>query len=525
MKPSAFLASCFALLLHAALSAQQFAPDPDFGINGKTTVDFSGNNDAINAIALQPDGKIIASGLAHNGSNFDFALTRFTANGQPDASFGSNGKVVTPLTAGPDRAQALAIQADGKIVLAGFVQGAGEWDFAVARYLADGSLDTGFGFNGIQTTDFGGTEDYAYALGLQPDGKIVIGGYTTTLGSSAGDFALARYTTEGVLDSSFGVAGKAVYGALSSNDRISALLIQPEGKIVATGWSDALDPGNSFNTFAVLRCLPDGALDTSFGAGGVTITSFGAAFNLAYTIALQADGKILVGGSSNNGSYNNIALARYLEDGTLDSDFNGSGIFIASLASRSEASAIALQPDGKIVVGGTYGLYPAEDCALIRISPDGTPDEGFAADGLLKTDIAFSDDGIYALALQPDGKIVAGGFTSSISQSDFALLRYAEDTGGSTGAQNASTLRKTASVTPNPVLQQAVLHYELSEDAVVTIQLLNAEGVVLMSFVGNEKQREGNHETPLNLPAELPGGVYQIVVCALGERVALKIVK
>lgn len=522
MKKSILLASASLVLFSFPLSAQQFQPDPAFGTNGRVTTDFSGYDDAINAIAIQPDGKIVAAGLASNGNNFDFALCRYHANGQPDSSFGTYGKVVTPLIDNTNRAHMLAIQPDGKIVAAGFVYNPAGWDFGIARYLPDGSLDPDFGNNGVQITDIDGTDDFAYAMALQPDGKIVLGGYAEH--DLDADFALVRYTADGDLDAGFGTTGKVKTGFPLNNDRLSALAIRPDGKIVATGWSNAYSTASSPNTFAVAQFLPDGTRDSLFGTNGVTITPFGSLFNLAYAVVLQPDGKIVVGGSSNNGSYNRSACARYHENGSLDTGFGDGGIFMAPFDKGNELSSLSLRPDGTFIAGGTYGQYPAGDFALMRLSADGSLDTDFGTNGLLKTDFSSQDDHLYSLAFQPDGKIVAAGFSSSDVHSDFALVGYREQT-GSTGTLQQSVFKNTASIAPNPVGQQAILNYELEESTVLSIQLVNSEGRVVHVFSENEKTPKGPHQQALNFPAELPAGIYRLLLSAAGERAVLTIFK
>lgn len=211
--------------------------DPTFGVGGKVVTDFFGSTDEASAVVLQPDGKIIAVGEAFGSSGaFNFGLARYDGSGNPDPAFGTGGKVTTDFSGsnGQAGARALALQPDGKIVVAGFVvQDIGGLNFALARYDSNGSLDSTFGIGGKVTTDLFGSTDQAFAMALQPDGKIVVAG-STMMGSLA-DFALVRYDGSGNLDPAFGAGGKVATDFSVSFDAAFAIALQPDGKIVAAG--------------------------------------------------------------------------------------------------------------------------------------------------------------------------------------------------------------------------------------------------------------------------------------------------
>jgi uncharacterized delta-60 repeat protein len=233
----ASLAVALLLALNPALSAFAAPGDLDltFSGDGKVTTDFLGNSAIGRAVAIQSDGKIVAAGdNVVSGSNNDFALSRYNADGSLDDSFDADGKVTTDFFGSTDGANAVAIQSDGKIVVAGFADhGASHDDFALARYLSDGSLDTTFDTDGMVVTDFGST-DIAYAVAIQSNGKIVAAGYA---GSGTDDFALARFNSNGILDSSFSGDGKVTTDFSGSTDFVQGLVIQGDGKIVAAGAS------------------------------------------------------------------------------------------------------------------------------------------------------------------------------------------------------------------------------------------------------------------------------------------------
>jgi uncharacterized delta-60 repeat protein len=340
--------------------------DASFGSNGTVLTDFL--YDSAYALVLQSDGKIVVAGDScdNNWEGCDFALARYLPNGTLDPSFGSNGKVLTDFGSGSyDVAHALALQPDGKIVVAGGSVASGNSDFALARYLPNGTLDASFGSNGKVLTNFGSDSsdsDSANALVLQSDGKIVVAGYVYAYLSS--DFALvalARYLPNGTLDASFGSNGKVL---TDSSGKAHAIALQPDGKIVVAGERLIIaDEDHYLSDFALARYLPNGTLDASFGSNGKVLTDFGSE---AFAIALQPDGKIVVAGYSGG----DFALARYGPNGTLDPTFGGDGKVLTDFGSGSFdlAYALALQPrDGRLVVAGFSNDYNGADgVALAR---------------------------------------------------------------------------------------------------------------------------------------------------------------
>ena len=404
------------LLVLTAGSAQATpgALDTSFGTGGKVTTAIGSSDDDANGVVLQPDGKIVAAGSSY-GTNDDFALARYNADGTPDTSFDTDGKVTTALGSNTDVARGVALQPDGKIVAAGDAFISSNYDFALARYNPDGSLDSSFGTGGKVTTPIGSSHAFAYAVALQADGKIVAAGYAFI--SSNYDFALARYNADGTPDTSFDSDGKATTEIGSGFNAALGVVLQADGKIVAAGYAF----NGSNHDFALARYHANGTLDAGFGAAGTVTTAIGSGNDLANGVALQADGKIVAAGSSSS----DFALARYNTDGSLDAGFGTGGKVTTAIGSSTdEAFALALQADGKIVAAGYSYNGANADFALARYNPDGLLDPGFGTGGKVTTAIGSSGDVANAVALQPDGKIVAAGSISNGTNSDFALARY-----------------------------------------------------------------------------------------------------
>jgi uncharacterized delta-60 repeat protein len=353
--------------------------DPSFGRGGTVLTDFGSHNDFANAVAIR-DGKLVAVGSGNRvpGPN-DFALARYTADGSLDPSFGRGGKVLTDLGSDSDTANAVATEADGKLVAAG--QGVA---FALARYTADGSLDPRFGRGGKVLTGFGSLSDIAHAIAIQADGKLV------AVGSSGepASFALARYAPDGSLEPSFGRGGKVLTDFGSSRDAAAgAVAIQADGKLVAAGGSRVLGDGRP--DFALARYAADGSLDPSFGPGGKVLTDFGSSHaERASAVAIQADGKLVaVGWRNARGRHNDFALARYTADGRLDPSFGPGGKVLTDFGTSSIASAVAIQADGKLVAAGLSRRSGYFDFALARYTPHGRLDRSFGRGGKVLTDV------------------------------------------------------------------------------------------------------------------------------------------
>jgi uncharacterized delta-60 repeat protein len=415
-----------AALLAAPVQAAPGDLDPSFGSAGTVLTDFGPDGPTLaSGVALQPDGKIVAAGYTNSrgiSALLDFALARYNPDGSLDSSFGAGGKVVTVFGAWiSSAASAVALQPDGKIVAAGFSSAsAGGEGFALVRYNPDGSLDASFGNGGKVLTDFApGSRDVATALALQPDGQIVAAGWSDASGSQ--DFALTRYTPDGSLDVTFGTDGKLLTDfGYATSDATFGIALQSDGKIIAAGGSVA----DYRFAFSLARYNPDGSLDASFGNGGKVLTDFAPGTGeAAYGVALQPDGRIVAAGFSNASGSQEFALARYHPDGTLDASFGTGGKVQTDFPAFSEAArAVAVAPDGKIVAAGE-----GDGFALARYNPDGNLDGSFGTAGLVVTDLGSAGGLALALALQSDGKIVAAGGSYSDGTSHFALARYLGD--------------------------------------------------------------------------------------------------
>jgi uncharacterized delta-60 repeat protein len=339
--------------------------------------------------------------------------------GDLDAGFGIGGIVTTPIGSGNDFALGAAIQEDGKIILAGCQQRGSSFDFALARYTASGELDGSFGSGGIVTTAVSSYRGCAEDVAVQQDGKIVAAGYADSQGPTGGnDFVVVRYTVSGTLDTAFGSGGIVTTSIPPAGyNGTESVVIQPDGKIVAAG---TYCNDDSYPKIAVVRYTISGTLDHTFGSEGIVTTSVGPSQtqDLAYAIAAQDDGKIVVAGSAN--SYGAMVVLRYTVSGTLDTAFGSGGIVTTSVGSAGNGVYdLAVQDDGSIVAAGAAYFSGRAHFALLRYTALGAPDVTLGGSGVVTTSIGAGSATAYGVAIQRDGKIVVVG-----SSSGFALVRY-----------------------------------------------------------------------------------------------------
>ena len=412
--------------------------DPLFGSGGTLMTDLGQSTDIATAVAIQADGKLVVVGTTYKHNDFsdeDFVVTRYNTDGTLDITFGRGGKVRTDFPGLAAEPSSVAIQRDGKIVVAGgaFPLFVFLGDFKIVRYNPDGSLDGSFGDGGIVTTSFPGQGSYASAVALQADGKIIAAGTDyvafSSDDSSNTDFALARYNQDGTPDTTFGGgSGQVATDFDGFNDDAFSILVQADSKLVVVG--SAKNPAN-FYDFAAARYLSDGTIDTTFGVLGKVRTDFGDHnFDRARSAVLQRDGKIVAAGFaiSHNGGVENFAIARYDSNGVLDPSFSNDGMTQIDFGSCCQsANKVLLQRDGKIV---TVGFPDSEstdsDFVLARLDTNGLLDTTFGIGGKVRTSFGDLNGGANGAALQRDGKIVAVGFQANFTnqRANFALARY-----------------------------------------------------------------------------------------------------
>ena len=409
--------------LSASISAAPGDLDPTFGGGGIVITRGPNFNTVDTAVgmAIQPDGKIVVVGDGTLGvTTWDFAVVRYNPDGSLDTSFGGTGIVHTPVGNSHDQATSVAIQADGKIVVAGIIcNGVGNCSglgtsIAVVRYNPNGSLDISFDGTGIVVTSVGGSRDGAFSLAIQTDGKIVVAG--TSFHNPDSDIAIVRYNPNGSLDSTFGGIGKIIIPNGNNGGHDPSMQIQADGKVVVVG---TRYNGSEYDS-RIFRYQTDGSPDTSFNGTGEVIASVGGAAGLA----IQPDGKIVVGASSfDSNAGPKFSVVRYNPNGSLDTSFGGTGKI--SVPIDGSAASVGIQANGKIVVV-CNGNNPVTGFAVFRLNPNGSLDTTFNGTGKVTTRLQGY---VIAVAIQADGKIVVAGGTDDQLYDfyDFVVFRYEGD--------------------------------------------------------------------------------------------------
>ncbi len=485
------LLSC--LLLFSIFSqAQNGSLDPSFGNAGKVITDL-GNIDGASAVAIQSDGKILVAGGTNNAMNDDFALVRYNTNGTLDNSFGNGGIVITDIDSS-ETAYSMAIQPNGKIILAGKIV---NHDFALVRYNNDGTLDNSFGNNGKLITDISGSANLQPAIVIQSDGKIVLASRVYMFNGN--DIVLIRYNTNGTLDNTFANGGIQTTDIAGNDDGGYSIALQTDGKIVVCGYSVS-----GANTHvAVIRYNNDGTLDNAFGTGGIQTTACGIVA-IGYSVTIQSDGKVVVGGETMSAFPDrDFLLLRYNTNGTLDNTFGNGGITISLNDSLDSGRSIAIQSDGKILFGGRTKTIDS-DFRLDCYNADGTPDITFGNAGTVVTDISGIESGL-SIAIQGDGKIVMAGQNNNANMYDFVMARYNYTNEAPDGLSSIETQNPAFKSYPNPFSTQTILQ--------CNTLVYNATLLVYNSLGQQVKQQNHLYGKEIKLYREnLPAGMYTIQV-------------
>ncbi len=412
----------FLLIIRGAHSsrAQPGTLDATFGTNGVVLTQASGATNLVMALAIQSDGKVIAVG--EGGGTMQ--VFRYNVNGSLDTTFNGTGRAEP--TAGT--AHAVAIQPDGKIVVSGDNGPTANIDMKVVRYNTNGTFDTTFDGDGVVTTAIGGGTDIGNALVIQPDGKIIVSGRSDTPPTFQTSYAIVRYNANGSIDTSFGNQG-IIIPQLSGNSFARHMALQTDGKIVVV--HNRVQSG--VQKLVVLRYDSQGQSDPTFGVNGYVDTSVGIGHEFE-AVELQTDGKIVVScsGFTNATSYD-FWVIRFNTNGSLDDGFGTGGMVktpIGAGGSLDQAKALAIQANGKIVVAGRAPNVPNSNFVTVRYNKNGALDTKWGNGGIVISELGGNADAINAVAIQKDGRIVVAGESDSLTPGTrwFALARYKGDT-------------------------------------------------------------------------------------------------
>jgi uncharacterized delta-60 repeat protein len=392
--------------------------DTTFGTGGEVTTNFGSDFDYAAALILDNSDRLVVAGGRFNGSNMDFALARYTANGTLDTTFGTGGIITTDIGSSNDIAKALILDSSNRLVVAGEFDNSTNGSnhrFALVRYNADGSLDTTFGTGGKVTTDVSSSYDYVGALILDQNNRLVVAG-DINVGHNV-DVTLVRYNTDGTLDSTFGTGGIVTTGFGTIIDSANAMILDNNNRLVIAG--SKYDQSNSDVILA--RYNADGTLDSTFGIGGKVITNLGFNLDDANALIRDSNNRLVIAGFS--GPFGDFAIARYNTDGTLDTSFGTGGIVRTDFATNNDyANALILDYRNRLVVAGLSAALDDEVGVLARYNPNGTLDTTFGINGILTIDFGAGHDRAVALIQDRANRLVVVGETDHLK--DVILVRY-----------------------------------------------------------------------------------------------------
>ncbi len=499
----------FALLISSTLKAQSNSLDTDFGINGVATAPVGGDYNNITTMAIQKDGKIVVAGerYLNAGPTYEFRVVRYNTNGTLDTTFGTNGIVSQPSICDTSVVYAMAIQSDGKIVVSGNY-GYGNIYIITIRYKSNGALDSTFGKYGTVITRIGYTSGYATGLAIQTDEKLIVAGYADKVGIVEDYYVVVRYNTNGTLDSTYGKNGIAT---TPGNECVMAK--QADDKVVVAGQLWFTEPIN--DTIRIARFTNNGKLDTTFGTSGIVNTFLDYGLNGLNAMAIQKDGKIVINVNTDKNSVFSFIVVRYNIDGTLDNTFGTNGVVVGPHDKGDiTANTIAIQSSDKIVIAGYSDGESGTTFAVLRYNTNGTLDSTFGLNGMAFTPIGGWG---YAMAIQTDDKIVVGGslWVNWVnSKTIFEVARYLSYV----ETVNISEFKDLSiSIYPNPVKNMLTIE---------TSQLTGEDNLLIYNLNGQVllQQRITANIMEIDL-GKLSKGIYIIKYTNDNVSVTKKIVK
>jgi uncharacterized delta-60 repeat protein len=480
------------------------------------------NYDYSYTLEIQPDGKILQAGDSWGNP----CIVRYNNPGNLDATFGTVGKLFLPWSSGTNPADNdIEFQGADKIVYGGRYHNGTDRDFVLTRFFQDGSTDSSFGTNGVFIKAIRNLDDDCNEIEFQSDGKIIAAGetyYTSGAGVISQDIALMRIDLQGAIDSSFGTNGIVTAHIGLYRSTLNSMVIQDDDKILVAG--EYFDTLNGFSDIYLARFGPDGAIDSNFGINGMIKTILNPYYDHASSIALQNNGKIVITGwSQTDLSNSDIIMIRYNEDGTLDNNFGTNGILRDSMANSGED--LIIRPDGRIIAVGTGFDISTWTSQLTVLCYDSTGaiDPSFGTNGMIQIRMPLGDANGMAICIDNNDQIVIGGHYRTGSPGyDYMLIKL---TSTSVGFENVLSNSLSANLFPNPSTDKINISYSLEKNSKLSIILLDNLGRIVQSFFNDEFRSAGYHSDVLEADNNLPAGLYYIKIVTEENVSAIKWVR
>ncbi|WP_229360781.1 hypothetical protein [Fuerstiella marisgermanici] len=392
-------------------------PDPDFSGDGKQIINMGSISDYGRSVAIDAADRVVVV-----GGNSEFSVVRLTTAGELDPSFDLDGRSSLKYQNRTNTAQSVAIDDEGRIYIGGFANlGTTGYDFVVARMTSDGYGDGTFGDEGFQSLDFHSSVDFLTSLSLDTQGRVLLAGRSTQ-GSTENDFVVSRLTTAGIVDTTFGDGGKQLIDFDSSRDFTDSVTTNSQDQVLLSGWTTQPE---TLNDWALVQLTSEGQFDETFGQSGIVLTDIGVGGGNdrdAAVTASQSDGKVLVVGQTTFGP----AVLRYNSDGSIDTTFGEDGKKILDLRSGSTPVNITTDHDDRILVSGT----PARslDFGVIRLTPDGDIDSTFGTSGTATVDFGTNSEQVKSVFVDAENRILLSGYAyTPTGNLDFAVARLTSD--------------------------------------------------------------------------------------------------
>ncbi len=486
-------------------------PDSTFNGTGKVVYDRD-TYDLYNDVKVQPDGKIVAAGTSMTSSfTSTIEVTRYLADGSFDPSFGTGGHFNFAPNV-ENGAYKCLIKEDGKILVCGYTTDYTTWEILVIQLTENGVPDPAFGENGVVLLNTGIGENIAYAIALQADGKILVSGYSQDI-QMRNVPVVIRFTDTGILDTSFGFSGVASIPVTETDNDFSAVSVQSDGKIIAAGH---ISNGLSWFSLLIARFDDGGYLDLAYGNEGIVNLNLNNVDDEFYDMVLTGnDEAILAGFTVTQPDYfYHLLMMKFDVNGQPVTAFGTDGIVTYGEVPYTFGDAMAVQPDGKILIAGCTGeLMPANnDWALWRYNSDGSPDITFGSNGIVTTDFFGHADEALGIALHSNKIIVAGKTRNATDYLDFAVARYLNDVDVYVPGSHESI---PVTISPNPVRRggQINLAYEVQQASHISVELINLSGNSLLTLSAGTRE-PGMRSFTFFLPDRIPEGVYVLQVKA-----------
>lgn len=462
------------------------------------------------SVELQQDGKIVAIGTGVSGY---FTINRFNFNGTLDTSFSNDGMlIISNDSTDTHYGRAILVQEDSKIIIGGIDDYGINGNFVLVRVYENGKIDSSFGNNGFVSSPFPDTDDDLRAVVIQPaDGKIIVSGTMYNPITDIYELGIIRYLTNGIIDSSFSGDGIQLNNFSEGDFYVRTMILQDDGKIAVGGITDNSE-------FGIVRYNTNGSLDIDFGIEGLASYSYNTHAQFGESLAIQNDGKIILGGWWVPGDYDNSQglIMRVNSDGSLDNTFGVDGFADIDFGyDEDRIWSIEIQEDGKIIgAGGSNSRF-----AAVRYDENGIIDSNFGYDGYIFTDLTEEYDLAYDIDIQPDGNFILAG------QADyhFGLARYISD--ANVVINNITANDNSILLFPNPVSSNVTLQYTLQQEETVSIYLYDLQGRKIVTVFENKILASGVYDQGIQIPKTLSGGNYILSVETLNSKASVEFTK